>query len=57
VIGYDADGPDDGRAGSDFSGERAVRHAEFIAEAGTSRAACMIEGAIGWPPPLASDAS
>jgi hypothetical protein len=57
VIDYDADGPDDGRAESDFSGERAVRHAEFIAEARTSLAACMIEGAIGWSPPPTSDAS
>jgi hypothetical protein len=39
VIDYDADGSDDERAGNDFRGERAVGHAEFIAEDRNSLAA------------------
>ncbi|WP_329224530.1 hypothetical protein [Streptomyces canus] len=52
----DTDGSDDERARYDFRAERAVRHAEFIAEA-RNFARRMIEGDVGWPPPLTSDAS
>jgi hypothetical protein len=52
----DTDRSDDERARYDFRAERAVRHAEFIAEA-QNFARRMIEGDVGWPPPLMSDAS